>query len=121
LSQHGARAVAHPPPGARAQELPADVRAEASRCAKSEDVPWLLLRRVCRALREAHTAAGSDASTPPPPGACTPRALQRSSLTQLLHARTHAEPWLQTLARSGGLRLVAPQWCAHVCEPTPAR
>jgi hypothetical protein len=60
-------------PRACAQELPADVRAEAARCAKSEDVPWLLLRRVCRALREAHAAAGSDASTPPP-GARTPRA-----------------------------------------------
>ena len=53
------------------QSLPADVRADAARCAKGEDVPWQLLHRACKALREAGTA-DADADATGAPDASTP-------------------------------------------------
>ena len=41
------------------KELPESVRAEAARCAAAEDVPWRVLRRACRALRDTSSAEGA--------------------------------------------------------------
>jgi hypothetical protein len=85
------------------------VRAEAARCAAGTDVPWRLLRRVCQAVREERAADATPGDADAAPGACTRCALTQRCVESL--NLPVAEPWLQTLARSGGLQLLPPQRC----------
>ncbi len=115
-------------PGAQ-EQLPADVRAEAARCAACDDVPWRLLRRVCRALREAQHAGDETAKPGGLAWRCTRvltacrhlTCLARRALAARVGAQRRLAPAATQLVRPGSGCPVRPTSSARPESAWPAR